>query len=81
MRNPNLDAGDEHLSNADREWERVLRPRVFDDFAGQPQIVENLHIFISAARKRGEALDHVLLHGPRAWARPRCPISSPTNWA
>lgn len=64
MRNPNLDAGDEHLSNADREWERVLRPRVFDDFAGQPQIVENLHIFISAARKRGEALDHVLLHGP-----------------
>lgn len=64
MLNPNLDANEEHLSNADREWERVLRPQVFDDFTGQPQIVENLHVFIKAAKQRGEALDHVLLHGP-----------------
>jgi holliday junction DNA helicase RuvB len=64
MLNPNLDANEEHLSKADKEWERVLRPQAFDDFTGQPQIVENLHVFIKAAKQRGEALDHVLLHGP-----------------
>jgi Holliday junction DNA helicase RuvB len=46
------------------EVERALRPKALVDFAGQPKIVENLKIFIQAARQRGEALDHVLLHGP-----------------
>jgi len=64
MRNPNLNADDDHLSNAEIELERVLRPRSFDDFTGQEKIIENLKIFVSAAKMRGEALDHVLLHGP-----------------
>ena len=50
--------------NEDIELEKVLRPKKFIDFEGQDQIVENLDIFISAAKKREEALDHVLLHGP-----------------
>jgi holliday junction DNA helicase RuvB len=52
------------MSSAEREVEQVLRPQGLEQFAGQPQIVENLHIFIKAASLRGEALDHVLLHGP-----------------
>ena len=46
------------------EFEKTLRPKVFDDFTGQKKIVENLKVFIQAARNRGEALDHVLLTGP-----------------
>ncbi len=48
----------------DREIDRVLRPKVFDDFAGQRSVTENLKIFVAAALKREESLDHVLLHGP-----------------
>ena len=48
----------------EQEVERALRPKRIDDFKGQPQIIENLFIFIEAAKRRGEALDHVLLHGP-----------------
>ncbi len=44
--------------------EKNLRPKALEEFSGQPKIVENLKIFIAAARQRGEALDHVLLHGP-----------------
>lgn len=64
MRNPNLDPGDERLTPAEQELERVLRPRTFDDFTGQEKIIENLKVFVKAAAQRGEALDHVLLHGP-----------------
>lgn len=48
----------------EREIEKALRPLTFDDFAGQSKIVENLRVFVQAARMRGEALDHTLLHGP-----------------
>lgn len=48
----------------DREFENVLRPAGFGEFAGQSKIVDNLRIFIAAAKKRGESLDHVLLTGP-----------------
>jgi holliday junction DNA helicase RuvB len=48
----------------DKEYEIKLRPLAFDDFSGQPRIIENLKVFVAAARMRGEALDHVLLHGP-----------------
>lgn len=48
----------------DKEFEQKLRPLNFDDFSGQDKIVENLEIFVKAAKMRGEALDHVLLHGP-----------------
>ncbi len=62
--NENLDATGMHLTNLEKELEKVLRPSQFDSFAGQPQVVENLKIFVEASRQRGEALDHVLLHGP-----------------
>ena len=44
--------------------EHTIRPQMLADFTGQPQVVENLEVFIKAARRRGEALDHVLLYGP-----------------
>jgi Holliday junction DNA helicase RuvB len=53
-----------HLQEEEREFENSLRPLTFDDFSGQDKIVENLKVFVSAARMRGESLDHVLLHGP-----------------
>ena len=55
---------DKDLSDADLEIEARLRPAIFSDFDGQNKIVENLKIFVEAARLRDEALDHVLLHGP-----------------
>jgi Holliday junction DNA helicase RuvB len=64
VRNPNLDPEEERLSNNERELERVLRPREFDDFTGQEKILENLKVFVKAAKQREEALDHILLHGP-----------------
>lgn len=48
----------------ERDYENALRPLTFGSFAGQEKIVENLKVFVSAARLRGESLDHVLLHGP-----------------
>ncbi|MDD4741694.1 MAG: Holliday junction branch migration DNA helicase RuvB [Bacteroidales bacterium] len=62
--NKNLDADAERLSNGEKELEKVLRPSHFTGFSGQGQVVDNLKIFVEAARKRGEALDHTLLHGP-----------------
>jgi Holliday junction DNA helicase RuvB len=62
--NQNLDASGNSLSQVEKEIEKVLRPFEFSDFAGQPHVVENLRVFVAAARQRGEALDHVLLHGP-----------------
>ena len=62
--NPNLNPEPENLSPAEREIEKMLRPSDFVDFVGQQQVVENLKVFVQAAKQRGEALDHVLLHGP-----------------
>lgn len=62
--NENLDPNPENLSPAERDIEKVLRPQVFEDFTGQYKILANLKIFVQAAKQRGEALDHVLLHGP-----------------
>ncbi|MBL0136747.1 MAG: Holliday junction branch migration DNA helicase RuvB [Chitinophagaceae bacterium] len=64
MSNPNLNNDKGSLSAADKEFENNIRPAVIADFAGQAQIIENLTIFIKAAKIRGEALDHVLFHGP-----------------
>jgi len=55
---------DGEISNTDKELERVLRPRLFDDFTGQKKVIENLSVFVEATKQRNEALDHVLLHGP-----------------
>ncbi len=48
----------------EKDYDKVLRPKKLSDFAGQEQVVDNLEIFVQAATKRGEPLDHVLLHGP-----------------
>ena len=64
MKNPHLDPQADKLSAADKAIEKALRPQALDDFSGQAKLVENLRIFIEAAKRRGEALDHVLLHGP-----------------
>src|SRR5881275_3784027 len=64
MANSNLNNEREQLTSADKEFENNIRPKEIEDFAGQPQLIENLSIFIKAAKLRGEALDHVLFHGP-----------------
>jgi Holliday junction DNA helicase RuvB len=62
--NENLDPTGKTFSDADQEIERVLRPIEFLEFSGQEDIIENLKVFVKAARQRNESLDHVLLHGP-----------------
>lgn len=61
MANPNLNSD---ASFADKEFENTIRPSAINDFSGQQQIIENITIFIKAAKIRGEALDHILFHGP-----------------
>ncbi len=64
MANPNLNIETENLNPAEKEFENTIRPSVINDFSGQAQIIENITIFIKAAKIRGEALDHILFHGP-----------------
>lgn len=64
MSNPNLHSEKSQLTPVEREFENSIRPREIAEFAGQQQIIDNLKIFIQAAKLRGEALDHVLFHGP-----------------
>lgn len=60
----NFDIRKESLSSAEKEFENALRPLRFSDFSGQQKVVENLEVFVEAAKYRGEPLDHTLLHGP-----------------
>ena len=62
--NSNLDPTGEQFTAAEKEIDKVLRPQGFDDFTGQQGVIDNLTVFVAAARQRDEALDHVLLHGP-----------------
>jgi Holliday junction DNA helicase RuvB len=62
--NEHLNPSGECLSASEKEVEKALRPSAFNSFKGQEAITENLKVFVAAARQRGEALDHVLLHGP-----------------
>lgn len=64
MREDYLSADDDSLSPAEKEVERALRPLSFKDFTGQHKVVENIKVFVEAAKRRSEPLDHVLLHGP-----------------
>lgn len=64
MREDYLQGGDDALSATDREVEKALRPLSFADFSGQQKVVDNIRVFVSAAKQREESLDHVLLHGP-----------------
>ena len=59
-----FDIRNQYLNDNEREIEKALRPLRFSDFSGQQKIVENLEIFVSAAKMREEPMDHVLLHGP-----------------
>ncbi|HEU0228288.1 MAG TPA: Holliday junction branch migration DNA helicase RuvB [Arachidicoccus soli] len=64
MSNPNLNNELSEMNGGEREFENTIRPKEINEFSGQPQLIENLRIFIKAAKLRGEALDHVLFHGP-----------------
>jgi holliday junction DNA helicase RuvB len=60
----NFDIRKSELTEKEQDFDVALRPLSFKDFSGQKSIVENLKVFVQAARMRGESLDHVLLHGP-----------------
>ena len=62
--NEDFDIRQEQLSASERDFENALRPLRFEDFSGQQKVVENLEVFVEAAKYRGEPLDHTLLHGP-----------------
>lgn len=59
-----FDIRDEHVSKEEKDFENTLRPLRFDDFNGQQTVVDNLRVFVEAAKYRGEPLDHTLLYGP-----------------
>ncbi|MCR4964210.1 MAG: Holliday junction branch migration DNA helicase RuvB [Bacteroidales bacterium] len=59
-----LDPSNQRLSSSDKEVERAIRPAMFQEFQGQKKAIDNIMVFVHAAKERGEALDHVLLHGP-----------------
>ena len=62
--NDDFDIREEHISKDEQEFENALRPLRFNDFNGQQNVVENLSVFVEAAKYRGEPLDHTLLYGP-----------------
>ena len=64
----------------EREFENALRPLSFDDFTGQTKVVDNLRIFVEAARRRGEPLDHTLLHGPPGLGKTTLSNIIAKNW-
>jgi Holliday junction DNA helicase RuvB len=64
MRKDYLKGDGENMAPEEKEIDKALRPLSFDDFSGQDKVVENLKVFVKAAAQRGEALDHILLHGP-----------------
>jgi holliday junction DNA helicase RuvB len=64
MRKDFMTGSGEAMSATEKEIERALRPLSFEDFTGQAKVLDNLEVFVKAAMQRGDALDHVLLHGP-----------------
>lgn len=64
MREDYLRPDDENMHQGEKDIEKALRPLSFDDFTGQEKVLDNIKIFVLAAKKRNEPLDHVLLHGP-----------------
>jgi len=64
MREDYLSGEEEGMTSEEKEFDKALRPNNFGDFTGQDKVVDNIKIFVKAAKKRGESLDHVLLHGP-----------------
>ena len=66
-----FDIHNERISASEKDFEKALRPLQFNDFSGQQKVVENLRVFVEAAKYRCEPLDHTLLHGPPGLGRPR----------
>ena len=64
MMEDDFDIREERFSQGEKDFENALRPLTFSDFSGQKKVVENLEVFVEAAKYRGEPLDHTLLHGP-----------------
>ena len=64
MEDEDFDIRSQQPRESEKDIEKALRPLAFDDFSGQDKIISNLRVFVEAARLRGEALDHTLLHGP-----------------
>lgn len=64
MQEEDFDIRQRQAKESEKDIEKALRPLVFDDFSGQEDIISNLRVFVAAAKMRGEALDHTLLHGP-----------------
>ena len=64
MMDEDFDIREERYSQGEKDFENALRPLSFSDFSGQKKVVENLEVFVEAAKYRGEPLDHTLLHGP-----------------
>ena len=62
--NEDFDIREERFAQGEKDFENALRPLSFSDFSGQKKVVENLEVFVEAAKYRGEPLDHTLLHGP-----------------
>lgn len=79
--NEDFDIREERFAQGEKDFENALRPLSFSDFSGQKKVVENLEVFVEAAKYRGEPLDHTLLHGPQDWERPPCRTLSRTSWA
>ena len=79
------DVNDEIITTAaslpEDNSEGSLRPKTISEYIGQEKAKDNLSIFISAAKMRGESLDHVLLHGPRGLERRHLQLSSQMKWA
>ena len=81
MPNPNLQSEKEGLSAAEKEFENNIRPSQMEDFSGQQQIIENLRIFIKAAKMRDEAWIIFCFMDRRDWVKPPYPGLLPMNWA
>ena len=76
-----FDIHEERLNSVEKDFENALRPLKFNDFSGQSKVVENLSVFVEAAKFRGEPLDHTLLHGPPGLGKTTLSNIIATNWA
>lgn len=80
MEREDFDIRDHQLTSRERDFENALRPLSFEDFSGQDKVVDNLRIFVKAARLRGEALDHVCCMDLRDWVKRHFPILLRMSW-